>query len=91
MIKEKGKLLREAEKQLSIASSHDKNLALDHVKEAIEENRQEILKANAKDIENAHKENMPEGLVDRLMLDNERIDGIIDGLDTVIKLEDPIW
>lgn len=91
MIKEKGKLLREAEKQLSIASSHDKNLALGHVKEAIDKNRQEILKANAKDIENAHKENMAEGLVDRLMLDNERIDGIIDGLDTVIKLEDPIW
>lgn len=91
MIKEKGKLLREAEKELSIASSHDKNLALEHVKEAIDSNREEILKANAKDIENAHKVNMSEGLVDRLMLDDERIDGMIDGLDTVIKLEDPIW
>lgn len=91
MIKEKGKLLREAEKQLSIASSHDKNLALEYVKEAIDKNRAEILKANDKDVENARKENMSEGLVDRLMLDDSRIDGIIDALETVIGFEDPIW
>lgn len=91
MIREKGKLLREAERQLSIASSHDKNLALKYVKEAIDKNREEILKANDKDVENAHKENMSEGLVDRLKLDNGRIDGIIDALDTVINFEDPVW
>lgn len=91
MIKEKGKLLRKAEKELSIASSHDKNLALEYVKEAIDNNREKILKANEKDVENAHKVNMSEGLVDRLMLNDERIDGMTQGLDTVIKLEDPIW
>lgn len=91
MIKEKGILLRAAEKQLSIASSQDKNLALEYVKEAIDRNKERILEANAKDIENAHKENMSEGLVDRLMLDEERIHGMIDGLETVIKLDDPIW
>lgn len=91
MIKEKGKLLKEAEKQLSIASAKDKNLALQYVKEAIDKNRLEILKANAMDIENAHKINMSEGLVDRLMLDDERINGMMDGLDTVIQLGDPIW
>lgn len=91
MIKEKGKLLKEAEKQLSIASSHDKNLALQFVKEAIDANREEILKANNKDVENAHEIGMSEGLVDRLKLDDSRIDGIIDALETVIGFEDPIW
>ena len=91
MISEKGKLLKEAEKQLSIASSHDKNLALQYVREAIDENRKSILKANDRDIENAHKINMSEGLIDRLKLDDARIDGIIQALDTVIKFEDPVW
>lgn len=91
MIEEKGKLLREAEKELSIASSHDKNLALEYVKETLDNNREKILKANEKDIENAHSIKMSEGLVDRLMLNDERIDGMIEGLDTVIKLKDPIW
>lgn len=90
-IRDLGISLKNAEEQLSIASTRDKNIALEKVAEAIENNREEILKANHMDIEIGKKENMPVALIDRLMLDNERLDGIIEGIKTVIKLSDPIW
>lgn len=90
-IKEKGKLLKKAEETLSIASTVDKNFALEKVIEALEKNRSEILAANEKDIEIGKDNNLSAALIDRLYLDNERLDGIIQGIKTVIKLEDPIW
>ncbi|NLN15278.1 MAG: glutamate-5-semialdehyde dehydrogenase [Tissierellia bacterium] len=91
IIIEKGKLLKEAEKILSIASTRDKNLALERVAEAIDRNREEILKANEVDLKNGRENNMTEALLDRLALDDSRLDGIIEGINTVIKLPDPIW
>lgn len=90
-IKDRAKLLKRAEKQLSITSTKNKNIALKKVAEAIESNREEILDANKKDINIGKKNNMLESLLDRLMLDNDRIDSIIDGINTVIELQDPIW
>ena len=88
---EKGKVLKEAEKKLAVASTQEKNNALKFVAESIDKNREEILKANTQDVENARKAGMNEGLVDRLLLDDGRVNGIIDSLYTVIKLPDPIW
>ncbi len=61
------------------------------VAEAIENNREEILKANQIDIKVGKENNMPAALIDRLMLDDQRLDGIIEGVNTVIQLPDPIW
>lgn len=91
IIMEKGKLLKQSEKQLSIASTKDKNTALEKVAQAIDKNRLEILNANLLDIQNGKENNMSTALIDRLALDNDRIDGIIEGINTVIKLADPIW
>ena len=90
-INEKGILLKTAEKELAIASTKDKNIALEKVAESIEKNRSEILKANKLDIESGRNTNMPEALIDRLALDDKRLEGIIEGIKTVIKLPDPIW
>src|SRR5690554_424615 len=90
-LQEKGALLVESERKLAVSSTHEKNLALREVAHSIDHNREEILKANALDVENARKSGMKEGLVDRLLLDHGRIDGIIESLYTVIKLPDPIW
>ncbi len=87
----KGMSLKLAEKKLSIASTEDKNFALKKVSDSINYNRKEILQENAKDVANARKSKMKEGLIDRLKLDDNRIDAIIEGIDTVIKLPDPIW
>lgn len=90
-ILDKCKLLKSRELELSQASTEEKNLSLLKVAEALDENRKEILEGNAQDVENARKDNMAEGLIDRLKLDDSRIDGIIDGIKTVIKLQDPVW
>src|SRR5699024_8062716 len=90
-ISDKGRRLRKVETELSTASTEDKNRALKAVIERLENNRKDILESNALDIELAEKNNMKAGLIDRLKLDNIRLDGIIESIDTVIKLQDPIW
>lgn len=77
--------------QLSQASTEDKNQALLKVAESLDKNRNIVLSENTLDIENARENNMSEGLIDRLKLDSRRIDGIIDGIRTVVKLPDPVW
>ncbi|MSS42620.1 glutamate-5-semialdehyde dehydrogenase [Anaerosalibacter bizertensis] len=90
-ISDKGRRLRKVETELSTASTEDKNRALKKVIESLENHRKDILESNALDIELAEKNNMKAGLIDRLKLDNSRLDGIIESIDTVIKLQDPIW
>lgn len=90
-ISDKGISLKKAEQELSVASTIDKNQALREVAKSIDENRKKILSANAVDISNAKGRNMTEALIDRLVLDDSRIDGIIEGINTVIMLQDPIW
>ena len=88
---EKGKKLKLAKQIIGIATTKDKNDALLLVANAIKKNQDRILDANNKDVENARNSGMKEGLVDRLMLNEARIHGIIEGIETVIKLPDPIW
>lgn len=90
-ISDKGKLLRKAELELSTASTEEKNLALLKVCNSLEKHRKDILKGNDLDIEIAKKNNMKPGLIDRLMLDDKRLDGIIESIHTVVKLPDPVW
>lgn len=90
-IVEKCKLLKNAELELSQASTEHKNGALLKVAEALDKNRKDILENNKLDVKNAINNKTTEGLIDRLKLDDSRIDGIIDGIKTVIKLQDPVW
>ena len=90
-IKDKGILLRKAELELSTAPTKDKNVAIRMVCESLEEHREDILKANSLDIEGAEKVGMSAGLIDRLRLDDDRLDDIIDALYQIIELQDPIW
>lgn len=90
-IKEKGKLLKSAERKLAIASTRDKNAALEKVAQSIENHRENILEANKLDLEVGKDSDMSAALLDRLALDNKRLDGILQGIHTVIQLPDPIW
>lgn len=90
-IKNKGILLSKASRALSKASTLEKNQALRLVIDSINDHRDNILRANEQDIKAGKENNMGDALIDRLFLDQERLDGIIEGIETVIKLEDPIW
>ena len=86
-----GKLLKKAEMELSVASTDKKDKSLEKVAESIDSMREYILEENFKDIRMAEKNNMKDSLVDRLRLDVDKIDGIIESIHTVINLKDPVW
>ena len=56
----------------------------------IDRDRAAILEANARDVDKTRKNGTKESLVDRLLLNDKRIDGIIEGIETIIRQEDPI-
>ncbi len=67
-----------------------KNETLRKAADALLAHEEEILKANAMDMENGKKRNMPAGLLDRLALSHERLEQMADGLRQIAKLDDPI-
>lgn len=82
--------LRNASNELALQNASKKNSALNAVAKALDENRASIISANQKDIENARKNGISESIIDRLMLNDKRIDGIIDSIKIVIGQTDPI-
>ncbi len=90
MLEKLGQNAKDAEIVLRNLSTNDKNKILEAVAKALVAHTDEILKANALDVENGKKNHMPEGLIDRLMLTPERIEGMADGLRQLTGLEDPI-
>jgi len=89
-LKAKGIKVFEASKILRLASTHSKNAALKAIANAIEDNRKNILKANAEDVSNARSKGIRESLIDRLSLNAARIDAMIKACDDVALLSDPV-
>lgn len=78
------------EHALGILSSDDKNRGLLLAADALVSRSNEILQANEEDLQAAERNRMKEGLIDRLRLTAERIEGIAEGVRQVAALEDPI-
>lgn len=85
-----GVLSKKANKNFVKLKTKDKNKILQNIKISMEKNRKNILDANKKDYDKGLSNNMAEGLLDRLKLDDERIDSMIFSIDQMIKLPDPI-
>ena len=66
-----------------------KNKVLLAIAEQLVKNTENIISANKTDIENAHKNGMSDAMIDRLTLDQKRIDGMAEGLKQVAALPDP--
>jgi len=82
--------LKQAQAVLAAQNRAEKDKALAAAAKAIDKNRAAILEANSRDVEQAKKNGMKESLIDRLLLNDKRIDGIIEGIEIVIRQEDPI-
>lgn len=78
-----------ASHKLKIATTEQKNNALEQIAKAIQSNKSLILKSNEKDMEIA-KANGVTNMLDRLLLTEQRIDGIVSDIYKVIALSDPI-
>ena len=85
-----GKNAVDAENILRNLSTNKKNQILRQAAEQLVKDTDKILAANAIDVQKGRENQMSEGLVDRLMLDAERIKGIGEGLCQVADLDDPI-
>jgi len=83
-------MAKEASYKLANLNTDIKNKALDEMAKAITANEKDILNENKLDLEISYKKNIGKALMDRLALDNERINDIIDGLRIVKNLHDPI-
>ncbi len=82
--------LRSASQKLALQNASEKNLALAAVADALDKNRASIISANKADIDAARTAGMSESIIDRLLLNDKRIDGIIESLRLVIGQTDPV-
>ena len=71
-------------------STDKKNEVLLAVADRLVKDTQTLIRANAVDVEEGKRNQMPEGLIDRLLLTESRIEGMAEGLRQVAALDDPI-
>ena len=85
-----GKKAKEASYILGNLSSKDKNDALYAMADSLIKNSQVIIEANKKDLEASRAKGTSESMLDRLALNEARIEGMANGLRQVAALEDPV-
>ena len=87
------KILEDAQstkEKLRSSSKKQKDKALEQAAESIDSNRRILKLANDEDMEHASTLNLQDSFIDRLKLDDKRIDSMISGLKKVIDLNDPV-
>jgi len=89
-VKELGKIAKEASYKLKKLKTKEKNAMLLEIKKALLSEKENILRANEEDIKKGRENKMPEGLIDRLLLTDERIEGMAKSIDEVIDFKDPV-
>lgn len=89
-VKELGKIAKKASYKLKKLNTAEKNMMLASIKESLLSESEKILAANEEDIKKGKENNMPEGLIDRLLLTKERIDAMAKSIDEVIDFKDPV-
>ncbi|MCK4750144.1 MAG: glutamate-5-semialdehyde dehydrogenase [Bacteroidales bacterium] len=87
---EKGKKAREAAYFLAQVSSLAKDKVLNRVAEALVSLKGTILSANESDMENARQAGLKGAIIDRLLLTEQRIASMAEGLEQIALLEDPV-
>ncbi len=85
-----GKAAKDAAFELATASTAQKNQALALIADELEANSVAILAANAKDIELGREAGLTDALLDRLLLNEERLTAIANDVRNVISLNDPV-
>ncbi len=90
MLTEIGERVKSASAELSVMKTDDKNRILRAIANALRENCDEILRANAIDLENGKENGMTPAFLDRLMLNADRVEGMAQGVEGVISLPDPV-
>lgn len=85
-----GEKSKEASRELSKLNTLEKNSILKSIKTSLLENKENIIEENKFDLESGKKMGLSEGLLDRLLLEDSRILSMVDSIDDIIDLKDPI-
>jgi glutamate-5-semialdehyde dehydrogenase len=89
-MKKIGQQAKAASAQLAFASGEVKQQALENAADAVWAARADIIAANVMDMDYGREKGLSPAMLDRLMLDEDRIQGIVDGLRAVAAQDDPI-
>jgi glutamate-5-semialdehyde dehydrogenase len=87
---ERIKLAKDASASLAIASTIQKNHALEEIANLLVSSEKDIVSANLKDLERAKSEGLSVGLQDRLMLNTDRIAALANSIRQIVALPDPV-
>lgn len=90
LMKDIGTRAKAAAAQLATATAERKHAALISAADAVWTQREAILAANAKDMAYGEAKGLSPAMLDRLMLDEARLQGIIDGLRAIAEQRDPV-
>ena len=85
-----GRSARDSSYGLAKISNDKRNKAIFFIAESIENNIKMLLEANARDIESANNRNLSSSLIDRLMLNEERIFSMTSSMRVITEIPDPI-
>jgi glutamate-5-semialdehyde dehydrogenase len=89
-MKKIGQQAKAASAELAFASGDLKQRALENAADAVWDARADIIAANVLDMDYGREKGLSPAMLDRLMLDADRIQGIVDGLRAVAAQDDPI-
>jgi glutamate-5-semialdehyde dehydrogenase len=84
------KAARSAAKELALVDENRKNLVLARIADQIGQNSSDIIASNQADVKEARAAGIPEHMIDRLLLTEDRLNSIMDDLRRVADLTDPV-
>ena len=90
LISELAKNAAIAAQTLAVLGEDTKNVVLRAMASALRQHAEFILKANRLDLDNAKENGLGSAMIDRLTLDNTRIESMAQGIETIATLEDPV-
>jgi glutamate-5-semialdehyde dehydrogenase len=82
--------VKESSIRLAAIGTELKNKALANIAVSLEKRREDIIKANQRDFARSKQENLPAPLLKRLKFDDIKIADVVEGINSLIKLEDPV-
>jgi glutamate-5-semialdehyde dehydrogenase len=89
-IAETAKQAKKASIQLGAVKTDAKNDALAEIAKALKQSTDKIISANKKDVATAKKNNLSAALLKRLVFDENKIADVVTGIESLIKLDDPV-
>ena len=89
-MEELARRVKEASIKLAAADTPLKNRALAAIAASLSERKEEIISANREDLERSEREKLPAPLLKRLKFDETKIAEAVDGINSLIGLEDPV-